>query len=100
MQTTTQPGNGYPQGYYYPIDTSQQPPLTRDCYFVGELNALSLCTGSGLSERTTHTHTGRGLAPPRCSQYPSALPCPVMCSVHCQVHASGAVVASGAQSLR
>ena len=35
-------------GLWYPIDYSQQPPLTRDCYFVGELNAESLCTGAGL----------------------------------------------------
>ena len=35
-------------GFWYPTDYSQQPPLTRDCYFVGELNAQSLCTGSGL----------------------------------------------------
>ena len=55
MQTTQQPGYGYPQGsYYYPIDDSQQPPLTRDCYFVGELNAQSLCTGSGLYNSRTH----------------------------------------------
>ena len=48
MQTTQNVGSGYPLGYWYPIDTSQQPPLTRDCYFVGELNAQSLCTGNGL----------------------------------------------------
>ena len=58
MQTQLQ------NGFYYPIDTSQQPPLTRDCYFIGELNAASLCTGSGLympqipSSPQTPTHFG------------------------------------------
>ena len=75
MQTTQQLGYGYPQGsYYYPIDDSQQPPLTRDCYFVGELNAQSLCTGSGLYSNMAHIGPHRPAPRPPCHRCPPHVP--------------------------